>query len=292
VTMHCSICGKKVPKKRRLDKTSPYAGFFCSRACHVAYADKVITMTRESELEVEHEITEEIKSGQGPWKAIFEDLDEVAAEATTNAATPQEIAARFLGAMAGKLAPKIATSLYGRFAETAKAWKGRLGAVPQQQAPRPPQTSTPQPAPPPASQPSPGASGQSSGPKSPPRPQQAPSAGQQGNGAQQRPGQHAAQGQQQGQPKIWRRVPEPPDLEERPLEEQREWLLRRFYLPPSATIEDVRAKYKMLARKYHPDNRETGNARLMSVINASKQRLEEIEEELAEDEAPRRRKKR
>lgn len=213
----------------------------------------MLVMMRETELEVENEIRQE--TGTLNTESWVEDaldaLDKAASRATAGARTPEEIAARFVGSVAGRFGVKFATHLYGRFAERVKTWTQNKAKPNPGQAPPPTDSAT-----------KPEGSAKQKPTQTPPdaKTKQA------GQAAQQQP--------------KWKKVPEPDDLDELPLEEQREWLLRRFILPPTATMEDVKAKYKALAWKYHPDNKETGNARLMAVINASKKRLEEIEREL------------
>lgn len=270
----CTICGKKVSKKRRGEGTSPLAGFFCSNKCHITYADQMLVMMRETELEVEDEIRRETGTlDTDSWvEEALDALDRAAANATAGSRSPEEVAAKFVGSVAGRFGVKFATHLYGRFAERVKNWtqnkaKAANGTTQSTSTNGKPTasdrpTTTGQQAP-----------QEKQKERKPPTPTQQPSKGAAGPQAK------------------WRRTPEPDDLDELPLEEQREWLLRRFILPPTATLEDVKAKYKILAKKYHPDNRETGNGKLMAIINNTKSRLERIESELARTKKPRGRKR-
>jgi hypothetical protein len=309
------MCGNRVPEKRRKatgkDKPagkgkSNYAHLFCSDACFTKYADQMIGMARESELEVQEDIKQEIRSGQGPWSELLANLDEAAATATANAERPQEIAARFLGAFAGKFAGKMATKAYTSFVDGVKTWsKAKEQETAKEQAQneqQKPGAQKPQAPKPPGQAP---AGKPPTAPGAPQSPSQ-PSSSQPGQG---QPGARPAGPQQQkpspkpttpnspgantpGSPtppstpppqapkREWKNVKEPEDLEDRSLEEQRVWLLRRFYLPPSATREELEAKYKAVMRRFHPDNRLTGDPKIATIVNATKQRLDEIEREL------------
>lgn len=272
----CTICGKKVPKKRTTSGPSEYSGFFCSTSCHLQYSDQMMKMMRETELEVEDELKRETGTlgGSDSWTAeALDALDKAATTATSgDVKSPEEIAAKFLGAFAGKFGVKFATRLYGNFADMAKEW-ARKRAEKKEEAARepPPAAPTPPPkTPPPKATPPPSAKAP---PPSPPPPQAT--------------GQHKNSGvPPQGQNgKTWKKIPEPEDLDDLPLEEQKEWLLRRFYLPPTATMDDVKAAYKQVARRYHPDNKMSGNGKIMAVVNNTKGRLEEIYAELEAAEA-------
>lgn len=266
----CTICGKKVPKKRTTSGPSEYSGFFCSTSCHLQYSDQMMKMMRETELEVEDELKRETGTlGSDSWTAeALDALDKAATTATAgDVKSPEEIAAKFLGAFAGKFGVKFATRLYGNFADMAKEWARKRAEKKE---------ATAQDHPPPASTPPPPA------PKTPPSPPptgkpKAPSHATGQNGASSPPSGDAPKN---GASKTWKKTPEPDDLDELPLEEQKEWLLRRFYLPPTATLEDVKAAYKLVAKRYHPDNRESGNGRIMAVVNTTKGRLESIYAEL------------
>ncbi len=261
----CTICGKKVPKKRTTSGPSEYSGFFCSTSCHLQYSDQMMKMMRETELEVEDELKRETGTlgGSDSWTAeALDALDKAATTATSgDVKSPEEIAAKFLGAFAGKFGVKFATRLYGNFADMAKEW-ARKRAEKKEEAARepPPAAPTPPPkTPPPAAK-----------PQTPPPPAAnvPPTGGQSAN----------RNGEQKSE--QWRKRIQEPDLDDLSLEEQRKWLLRRFYLPPTASMDEVRLKYKTLARKYHPDNRATGKVQVMAAINATKQKLEQIDREL------------
>lgn len=260
MTAFCTMCGKKVPKKRITSGPSEYSGFFCSNACHWSHSDQMTKMMRETELEAEDELKREIEErlNQKPgslkkdsWaEEALDALDQAAQAATSNGPmTPEEIAARFLGSFAGKFGVKYATHLYGSFAERVRGWA-------KNRAERKQAEETARKSPPPAEQ-----------KKSDQKPTEKPKIN---------PNQPPGFRRTPQQP----REPEPPNLEELPLEQQRMWLLRRFYLPPTATMEDVSKHYKAAAKRYHPDNKATGNASVMAVINATKRRLEEIDREL------------
>ncbi len=260
----CTICGKKVPKKRTTSGPSEYSGFFCGTKCHLQYSDQMMKMMRETELEVEDELKRETGTlGSESWTAeALDALDKAATTATSgDVKSPEEIAAKFLGAFAGKFGVKFATRLYGNFSDMAKEWARKRAEKKEAaaQEPPPPAPSSPPPKTPP---PSPSARTQA-----PP-----PQAAGHKNGAAPPNGAPRA--------KHWKKIPEPEDLDELPLEEQKEWLLRRFYLPPTATMDDVKTAYKQVAKRYHPDNRTSGNGAIMAVVNTTKSRLEELFAEL------------
>lgn len=248
----CTICGKKVPKKRREDTSSPYSGFFCSVKCQLSYSDQMLRMMREAELEAESELKNETGMSGDSWASeALDALDQAAANAIPpngQRMSPEEVAARFLGAFAGKVGVALATGAYSRFAETVRNWtteRARRRTESQKQSP--------------AAEESPKA--ETAQDKAPPTSTVDQASGMTGNPRQ-------------------RRLKEPKDLDDLPLEEQREWLLRRFFLPPTATMDEMRVRYKACAKKYHPDNRLTGDGKTMAVVNATKKRLEEIDREL------------
>lgn len=271
MTVRCARCGGKVPKKRLLnEKGSQYAGFFCSTACHIEYADEMIGIFRTSEQEAQEELQAEVAEGH-PWtRQVLQDIDSAAAEATLEGQRPQEIAARFLGKVAGK----FATNLYAKFEQTAKTWAESKKAAAEGQ---------PEPEPEPARKNGRraerngkwAANGQRHGPsasgRQPAQPSQPPPPA--------KP--HGPPPGTQRKPDPNNPTGEPADLEDLPFEDQRMWLLRRFtFLKPNPTWDEVTKEWRKLSLKYHPDNKKTGNTRLAALVNSTYQRLGEIKTEI------------
>lgn len=271
--VRCARCGAKVSKKRLVnEKGSKYAGFFCSTTCHVEYADEMIGLFRTAEQEAEEELQAEVAEGQ-PWaRQVLEDIDAAAAEATLEGQRPQEIAARFLGKVAGK----FATNLYAKFERTAKSWAESRKAANESEAEDEPRAR-------PAAKQQPRQERNGKAHRNGSASERQPAQG--SNGAQ--PPKQPASTKPSGPPPGTQKKPdprnptgEPADLEELPLEEQRDWLLKRFiFLKPNPTWDDVTKEWRKLAIKYHPDAK-TGNVKMAALVNSTYQRLREIKDEI------------
>lgn len=250
----CQNCGAPIPARRfaqpGLDDISR---LFCKTDCNLAYANNYVHVFSQTE----EEVKEQLSSEHGPeWLRI---MDEEIGQAIRDGQDLHGASRRFLGGIAGRIAPILAEKLWDRLRSTYQGMKEKEaeGAA-QQETPKRPKAESKKP----------------KAEKSAPEPKAGPTK----TNSPPPPSEKASKPKKDHDK-------EPPNLSDLPLKTERKWLVKKFRkLAPSATQDEIKKEHLRLIKALHPDRagpdpkRAAHFTKLTAHLNATIQRIKEIDE--------------